>query len=90
MFFYEYRIQRLTENNILSRLGKGYKGSIGKCLAKTVERPKNSKLNLYDLTSAFFVLGLGSTLSFLAFLIELIVAPRGKRAILLTRPASSN
>ena len=31
------------------------------------------------MTSAFFVLGLGSSLSFLVFLIELILAPRGKR-----------
>ena len=78
---YEYRIVRLAENYIMTRLGLGYNKSIDKCLAKTVDRPKKNKLNLYDLASAFFVMGLGSSLSFLVFLIELILAQRGKRAI---------
>ena len=73
------RIQRLGENNILSRLGKNYNKPINKCLTKAADRPKKSKLNLYDLASAFFVLGLGSSLSFLVFLIELILSLRRKR-----------
>ena len=77
---YEYRIERLVENNIMSRLGKGYNKSIVKCLAKTEDRHKKSKLNLYDLASAFFVLGLGSSISLLIFVIELILVSRNKRA----------
>ena len=46
--------------------------SAEKCSTHQAERPKTKGLNLYDLATAFILLGLGYGVSFLVFLLELI------------------
>ena len=84
LFFYTLlilliRIQRLRQNGILHLQGKTYWHSIDKCLNRKIDRSKNSKLTLYDLASAFFLLGLGCSFSLLVFIIELIMGARSLR-----------
>ncbi len=67
-----YRILLLRQFGLFSQMRSSYFGSIDKCRAKQGVRPKNSKLNLYDLASAFYVLGLGCCFSFFAFLVEIM------------------
>lgn len=52
--------------------------SADQCLNKN-EKPKTSKpvgIQLKDLTSAFFILGFGIGISFLSFLVEIIIGRR--------------
>ena len=65
------------ENGILHRMGQGaYFRSINKCMKLKIDRSKKSKLTLYDLSSAFFILGLGISLSVFVFVVELILRTR--------------
>ena len=57
-------------------MGLTYWHSIEKCLNLKIDRSKNSELTLYDLSSAFFILGLGCSLSVLVFIVELILRTR--------------
>lgn len=46
---------------------------VDKCLAKQEDRARDSRLNLYDLTSGFIILGLGLSFSILTFISEITV-----------------
>ena len=45
---------------------------VEKCSQRSLERPKLMRISLYDFSGAFFILGIGFSLSALAFLLELI------------------
>lgn len=70
--FTHYRILLLRQFGLFSQMRSSYFGSIDKCRAQQGVRPKNSKLNLYDLASAFYVLGLGCCLSVFLFFLEVM------------------
>ena len=74
-----FRIQRLRQNGILHLQGLTYWHSIDKCLNLKIDRSKNSKLTLYDLASAFFILWLGCSLSVFLFIIKLVLRTRSLR-----------
>lgn len=68
-----YRILRTREVGLFSRINPSYSfKSIEKCLVPPVDRPKGSKLNLYDLATAFILLGIGYSASIVIFLLELV------------------
>ena len=71
-----HRLQRMRETGLFSQITKQYLKPIDKCLAMDAYRPKKSKLTLYEMISSFIVLGLGGSLSLLAFLLELLVSSR--------------
>lgn len=84
------RIQRLRQNGLMSRFESSYSKSIDKCLAVKGDRPKNSKLTLYDLSSGFFVLGLGYSISLLVFIVELLVSSRRYKSSPKEKPVQIN
>lgn len=65
------RIQRLRQIGLITRLGASFSRSIERCLTFNYgDNVGKRKLGLYELTSAFVILGFGWTVSFLAFTIE--------------------
>lgn len=66
----------MRQTGLFAQITKRYLKPIDKCLAREAYRPKKSKLTLYDMTGSFIVLILGSGLSLLAFLLELLVSSR--------------
>lgn len=64
----------MMETGIVGKLKKGYAKVAEKCYPyDTAPRPKNTPLGLIDLVSAFAILGLGLSLAFVVFLVELVV-----------------
>jgi hypothetical protein len=66
----------MRQTGLFSKISKQYLKPVDKCLAREAYRPKKSQLTLYDMTGSFIVLLLGSSLSLLAFLLELLVSSR--------------
>jgi hypothetical protein len=66
----------MRQTGLFSKISKQYLKPVDKCLAREANRPKKSQLTLYDMTGSFIVLLLGSSLSLLAFLLELLVSSR--------------
>ena len=78
MTCFSFRIMELRENGLLdyySNQGLYVPGSGGadQCFKKKKNSAKNVPIKLVDLTSAFFILGIGTGLAILCFLLELIV-----------------
>jgi len=72
-------------NEVLYTPGSG--GS-DQCIKKQKKSAKDVPIKLVDLTSAFFILGIGLGLAILCFLLELIVG-KYKREIKLSNPVVS-
>ena len=78
MCCFSFRIMELRENGLLdyySNQGLYIPGSgrSEQCFKKEKNSAKDVPIKLVDLTSAFFILGVGTGLAILCFLLELIV-----------------
>lgn len=75
-----FRIILLSETGLLKKSysENGLKPTVQRCVQRQVTRVKQSAISLYDLYSTFIVLGIGISLSILAFLVELIMARLGR------------
>ena len=71
--FLDNSISVLWESGILERfyLEQVPWKNVAKCIQRPINRPTKSPISLYDLSSAFIVLGVGYLLALFAFLIEL-------------------
>lgn len=68
------RIMALVESGLIRRFfqEKAIKMKVDKCIQRPISRPKQSPLSLYDLSSAFVILGVGTALSAVALLMEVL------------------
>lgn len=78
MYCHVFRIMELRENGLLdfySNEALYIPGSGGseQCFKKVKNSAKDTPIKLMDLTSAFFILGIGIRFAILCFLLELIV-----------------
>ncbi len=71
--FLIYRILKFWENGLLLKIIDRYENKETKaiCSPHKTDRPRLTPVSLYDLSSAFIVLGLGIVLSILAFFLEI-------------------
>lgn len=63
---------KMVEAGLGKQISNQYVKPINKCLAREAARPKNSKLNIYDLSSVFILLALGYSSSLFIFLVEVV------------------
>jgi len=70
-FRFNYRIIFVWERGLVDGWMRPYRGQYERCIFKAA-KPKMDKLKIMNFHSAFIILGLGTTLSLLAFTFERI------------------
>ena len=66
-------MQYIWEMGLMKLWQRRYTPSIGKCLLGKREKPTNARLKMEALSSAFVVLGCGTGLAAIAFVVECLL-----------------
>lgn len=72
LFKLVFRIQYLWETGLMMHWLKNNLPPVDKCLVKSKDSARQKPIKLVDLTSAFFILGIGVSIALFSFLMEVI------------------